>query len=171
MKTFAIKVLISALKMFDNAIVSRINSAWVKRVVTLMMKRLTLFGEALVDGDPNNKEQIEKIARETLVSPEFQDLQRQLTIELAAKIPNQKLATVLVSTENLRMQFFAVLGDDDSANAAQIKELFESYLKSEDFDVMAITFAELLAEKYAKNEMAREFIVSIVTSLVNSDDN
>ena len=144
MKSFAIKVLISALKMFDNAIVSKINSEWVKRIVVLSMKRLTLFGEALVDSDPNNKEQIEKIARETLVSPEFRDLQKQL---------------------------FAVLGDDNTANAEQIKGLFESYLKSEEFDTLAIGFAELLAEKYAKNEMAREFIVNIVQSLVDSDDN
>lgn len=170
MKSFTIKVLISALKMFDNAIVSKISSEWVKRIVVLSMKRLTLFGEALVDSDPNNKEQIEKIARETLVSPEFRDLQKQLTAEIVSKIPNPKVAALLIATENLREQFFAVLGDDNNANADQIKDLFESYLKSEEFDTLAIGFAELLAEKYAKNEMAREFIVNIVQSLVDSDD-
>lgn len=171
MKKFAIKILVSALNLFSGTIVSLIPSEWVKRVAELSIVRLKLFGEALVDADPNDKDQIEKIARETLVSPEFQNLERQLTLEVVSKIPNVKLGNVLLGTENLRLQFFAVLGDDNKDNGVQIKELFESFLKSEEFDTMAITFAELLADKYAKNDLTRQFIINLVTSLVNSDDN
>lgn len=170
MKNFVIKILTGALDLFSDIIVTRIPSEWVKQLVSMTTKRLLLFGEALTDSDPNNKEQVERIAKETLLSPEFQELEKQLTLNLIEKIPNPKLGKVILDTDALRLQLFATLGDNDPNNAEQLKATFEAFLKSEEFDSMAITFAELLAEKYAKNPATQQFIVGLVTSLVNSDD-
>jgi hypothetical protein len=171
MKKFAIKVLLAALNLFSNSIVSAIGSEWVKRSVALTIKRLTLFGEALTDADPNDKVQIERIARETLLSPEFQDLEKEVTAELAAKIPNEHLANLLIQSDALRLQLFAAIGDDNTDNGEQLKAIFEGFIKTEEFDSIVIGLAQLLADKYSKNEVAKQFIVSLVTSLVNSDDN
>lgn len=171
MKNFAIKILLKALALFSDIIVSRINSEWVKRATELAIKRLSLFGEALVDSDPDDKAQIEKIARETLLSPEFQDLERQVTLDLASKIDDVRLANFLVQSDNLRLNFFSILGDDNPNNKEQIKDLFESFVKTEEFDTIVIGLADLLADKYAKNPATKEFIVALITSLVNSDDN
>lgn len=170
MKKWIIKVLVRALDIFTDLIVAKLNSEWVKKSVSLTIKRLSLFGEALTDADPNDKAQIEKIARETLVSPEFQDLERQITADLAAKIQNPQLAAMLTQSDNLRLQLFAVLGDNVVQNGEQVKIVFEDFLKSEEFDTIAIGLAQLLADKYAKNETMKQFIVSLITSLVNSDD-
>lgn len=170
MKKFVIKLLLEGLSLFESIIVNKFPSEWVKKISKLAVARFKLFGEALIDSDPNDKEQLERIARETLASPEFIALEGFITTELAAKIPNEKLAQVLISTEKLRLNFLSVISDDDTDNAKQLKELFDSYLHSEDFDTVAITLTELLAEKYAKNAVVREFLVNLVTTLVNSDD-
>lgn len=171
MKKFVINVLIKALELFTDVIVSRINSEWVKKSVQLTIKRLSLFGEALVDNDPNDKEQIELIARQTLLSSEFQDLEKQVTADIAAKIEDARIASFLLETDKLRLQLFSVIGDNDPKNGEQIKELFESFIKTEEFDTIVINLTELLVEKYSKNEATNKFIVSLVTGLVNSDDN
>lgn len=171
MKKFIIKALLTGLSLFENMIVNKFPSEWVKKISKLGISRFRLFGEALIDADPNDKAQLEKIAKETLGSPEFADLEGFITREIADKIPNEKLAQILLSTEQLRLNFFTILSDDDKDNGKQIKALFESFLHSEEFDTVAITLAELLAEKYAKNEAVRQFLVDLVTELVNSDDN
>ena len=170
MKKFAIKILINALDLFDDIILSKLSPQWVKDVATVTLNRLKLFGAALTDSDPNNKAQIERIARQTLLSSEFKNLERNLTLQLVEKMDNPKLGKVILDTDALRMQMLSALGDDDLNNAEQLKKVLESFLKSEDFDSIAITFAELLAEKYAKNETMRLFIINLVESLVNSDD-
>lgn len=170
MKKFIIKSLIAALGLFENIVVSKFPSEWVKKISRLVVSRLKLFGEALVDVDPNDKDQLEKIAKETLGSVEFAELEGFITQELVEKIPNEKLGQILLSTEQLRLNFFRIVSDEDKDNGKQIKELFESFLHSEEFDSIAIQLTELLAEKYAKNQDVRLFLVGLVTSLVNSDD-
>lgn len=170
MRKFIIRALLSGLDLFESVIINKFPSEWVKRISKLAVSRFKLFGEALVDSDPNDKEQLEKIAKETIGSHEFAELEKFAVSELAAKIPNAKLAEVLLSTESLRLNFYLLLTDDNKNNSEQIKELFESFLRSEDFDNIAITLTELLAEKYAKNPTVKEFLVGLVTTLVNSDD-
>lgn len=171
MNKFVVKVLVAALDMFNTLVVSKIANESIKKSVELLIKRLRLFGEALTDANPDDKAQIEQIAKSTLLSPEFQELERQITADIAAKIKNEKLAQMLIQSDALRLRLFAVLGDNETNNADQIKKLFEDYLKSEEFDSMAISIAELLAEKYAKSDVMKQFFISLVTSLVNSDDN
>lgn len=103
------------------------------------------------------KNNLKKIAKETIGSHEFAELEKFAVSELAAKIPNAKLAEVLLSTESLRLNFYLLLTDDNKNNSEQIKELFESFLRSEDFDNIAITLTELLAEKYAKILQLKNF--------------
>ena len=171
MKKFIIKSLLAGLNLFESFIINKFPSEWVKKISKLAVVRFRLFGEALIDADPNDKDQLEKIARETLASTEFADLEGFITREIADRIPNDKLAQVLLQTESLRLNFFLILGDEDKDNAKQIKDLFESFLHSEEFDTVAITLTSLLAEKYAgKNPAVKEFLVALVTSLVNSDD-
>ena len=170
MKNFVIKILLKALALFTDLIVNRLNSLWVKRATELAIKRLMLFGEALVDADPNDKDQIEKIARETLMSLEFQQLEKQITLDIASKIEDVRIANFLIQSDALRLNLFAVLGDDDPNNKEQIKDLFASFVKTEEFDNIVIGLADLLADKYAKNPATKEFVMSLVTSLVNSDD-
>lgn len=170
MKNFAIKILISALKLFSDVIVSRINSEWVKKSVELAIKRLTLFGEALVDNNPDDKAQVEAIAKQTLMSPEFQAVEKELTVMLANKISNKAFADLLIHTDELRLKLFASLGDDVIQDGEQVKEIVESFVKTEEFDTIVISFAELLADKYAKNDTMKQFIITLITSLVNSDD-
>lgn len=171
MKKWAIKLLLGALNIFTDIVMSKINVEWVKKSVGLTIKRLALFGEALTDADPNDKAQIEQIAKQTLLSPEFQELERSVVVELVSKIENQKLANMLLQTNDLRLQLFAVLGDDNKQNSEQLKAVLETFVKTEEFDSIVIGLAELLADKYAKNETMRLFIISLVESLVNSDDN
>lgn len=171
MKKFIIKSLLAGLTLFETFIINKFPSEWVKKISKLAVARFKLFGEALVDADPNDKDQLEKIARETLGSSEFADLEGFITREIANKIPNDQLAQVLLQTESLRLNFFLILSDEDKDNKKQIKELFESFLRSEEFDSIAITLVTLLADKYAgKNPAIKEFLVALVTSLVNSDD-
>ncbi len=170
MKNFVIKILLKALALFTDLIVNRLNSLWVKRATELAIKRLMLFGEALVDADPNDKDQIEKIARETLMSLEFQQLEKQITLDIASKIEDVRIANFLIQSDALRLNLFAVLGDDDPNNKEQVKDLFASFVKTEEFDNIVIGLADLLADKYAKNSATKEFMISLVTSLVNSDD-
>ena len=170
MKNFVIKILLKALALFTDLIVNRLNSLWVKRATELAIKRLMLFGEALVDADPNDKDQIEKIARETLMSPEFQQLEKQITLDIASKIEDARIANFLIQSDALRLNLFTVLGDDDPNNKEQVKDLFASFVKTEEFDNIVIGLADLLADKYAKNPATKEFMISLVTSLVNSDD-
>lgn len=171
MKKFAIKILVQAIDLFDDMIIARLSPEWVKNLAALTIKRIKMFGIALSDSDPNNKAQIEKIARETLLSREFQDLEKALTARLVEKISNPKIGKVILDTDALRLQMLAAFGDDNMNNGEQLKAVLEGFVKSEDFDSMAITFAELLADKYAKNETMKLFIINLVTSLVNSDDN
>lgn len=171
MKKFVIKVLVNGLALFSDLIVSHIPVEWVKKTVNLTIKRLKLFGEALVDADPNDREQLELIAKQTLMSPEFQELEKHLTLELVSKIPNEKLGQVLLQTDTLRLNFFSIIGDENNDNKEQVKEMFEQFVKSEEFDSMVINLTEVLADKYSKNEAAKQFIIAMVTSLVNSDDN
>lgn len=170
MKSFVIKILLKALNLFTDVIVSRINSEWVKKATELTIKRLSLFGEALVDSDPNDKEQVERIAKQTLLSEEFQNLEKAVTLEIASKIDNPILANMLIQSDDLRLKIFATLGDDVNSNKDQIKDVFEAFVKTEEFDTIVIGLTELLANKYAKNEATKEFMISLVTSLVNSDD-
>lgn len=170
MKNFVIRILLKTLTLFTDLIVNRLNSLWVKRATELAIKRLMLFGEALVDADPNDKDQIEKIARETLMSPEFQQFEKQITLDIASKIDDARIANLLIQSDALRLNLFNVLGDDDPNNKEQIKDLFASFVKTEEFDNIVIGLADLLADKYAKNPATKEFVMSLVTSLVNSDD-
>ena len=170
-KNIAIKILIGALNLFAKSIINQLPSEWSKKVATLSVSRLKLFGEALTDANPNDKEQIEVITRETLLSPEFQDLETTLTQDLADKITNKAFANLLIGTDKLRLQFFGVLGDGNTDNSAQINELFNGYVKTEEFDSLAIEMATLLADKYAKNELVKQFLIDAITELVNSDDN
>lgn len=170
MRKFIIKALLSGLNLFESVIINKFPSEWVKRISKLTVSRFKLFGEALIDSDPNDKEQLEKIAKETIGSTEFAELEKFAVSELATKIPNAKLAEVLLSTESLRLNFYLLLTDEDTNNNEQIKQLFEDFLHSEDFDKIAITLTELLADKYAKNPTVKEFLISLVTTLVNSDD-
>ncbi len=171
MKNFAIKILLNALALFSEIVISRINVEWVKKTLDLTIKRLKLFGEALTDNDPNDKDQIELIAKQTLMSEEFQALEKHITLEIVKQIPNEKLGNLLLQTDDLRLRFFALLGDENPENKEQIKDMFEQFIKSEEFDTVVINLTELLVEKYAKNEAAKQFIIAMVTSLVNSDDN
>jgi len=171
MKKFAIKVLLNGLALFSELVIARINVEWVRKTLELTVKRLKLFGEALTDSDPNDKDQIELIAKQTLMSEEFQALEKHITNEIASQIPNEKLANVLLQTDDLRLKFFALLGDENTDNKEQIKVMFEEFVKSEEFDTVVINLTEVLVDKYAKNEAAKQFIIAMVTSLVNSDDN
>lgn len=171
MKKLVIKILNAGLNMFESVIVSHLSSESVKQFVKLLFERLGLFGDALVDADPNNKAQIEKIAKETLISPLFQQMETSIAGELAAKIPNEKLREVLMTTDKLRLQFLGTLGDNDPNNQEQIKQLFDDFLKSEEFDTIVLTLTKLLTDKYSKNETVSQVILGIVTELVNSDDN
>lgn len=170
MKNLILNVVIKALEFFSSFITDKVDSKSLKRSIELLVKRVVLLGRALTDADPDDKAQIEVIVRQTLLSPEFVELEKQVTTDLVAKIENEKLATLLSETDDLRLKLFAALGDDDTQNGEQIKLLLEDFLKSEQFDTVAISMAELLAEKYAKNPLAKEFFISLVKSLVNSDD-
>lgn len=169
-KNFAIKVLLGALNIFSKMVIARLPSEWSKKLATLSVVRLSMFGEALTDANPDDKAQIEQITRETLLSKEFQELETEFTKELASKIPNQAIADVLLTTNKLRLDFFAALGDNNDANQEQINVLFADFVKSEDFDTIAISMTTLLADKYAKNDIVHDFIIATVTELVNSDD-
>lgn len=170
-KNFAIKVLLGALNIFSKMVIAKLPSEWSKKLATLSVTRLELFGIALTDANPDDKTQIEQITRETLLSKEFQDLETVFTQELASKIPNPAIANVLITTNQLRLDFFAALGDGNPENQAQINQLFANFVKSEEFDTIAINMTTLLADKYAKSELVHQFIVATVTELVNSDDN
>jgi len=170
MKKFIINALITGLQLFESLVVDKLSSQWVRLSAKLSISRLKLFGEALVDSDPNDKAQIEKIAKETLVSAEFSQLHSALTNELASKVKNEQLVKLLVLTESLRMHVLAVLVDDNKDNSAQLKAALEDFMRSEEFDALAISFAELLTDKYAKDPVIKRYLVALVTTLVNSDD-
>jgi len=171
MKKFVIKALVAGLTLFDSFIINRLTSEWVKKLAKLATSRLKLFADALIDSNENDKEQLEQIAKETLISTEFVDLNALLTKQLADSIENQHLVKMILFTETLRLKLLALLVDEDKNNKAQVKQLLEEFVKSEDFDSIAISLAELVTDKYAKDPLVKQYLVSLVTTLVNSDDN
>jgi hypothetical protein len=165
------KLLTGAISLFEKVIVPRIKVEWFSKLVTLLAGRLKAVTEALTDADLNNNAQLEQIAKETLLTPEFQSLQADLFKRAAEKI-NQPIVTQLFAgTETLRSQLFIAIGDDVTPDADQVKTLLADFVKTEQFDELVIALTTLLAEKYAKNEIIKNFIVMAIEDLVNSDDN
>jgi hypothetical protein len=166
-----IKITVATLSLFERVIIPRISLDWFKSTVTLLTNRLKIIVAAFGDDNLDNNEQLEQIAKETLLTKEFQELQLMLFTKLVEKANNEAIAKLIIGTEQLRSELFIALGDDVKPDSLQLETALKSFVKSENFDELAIMFSKLLVEKYSKNEIVNNFIIAGIEELVNSDDN
>lgn len=166
-----IKITVATLSLFERVIIPRISLDWFKSTVVLLTNRLKMIVAAFGDDNLDNNEQLEQIAKETLLTKEFQELQLMLFTKLVEKANNEAITKLILGTEQLRSELFIALGDDVKPDSLQLENALKSFVKSENFDELAIMFSKLLVEKYSKNEVVNNFIIAGIEELVNSDDN
>lgn len=166
-----IKITVATLSLFERVIIPRISLDWFKSTVVLLTNRLKIIVAAFGDDNLDNNEQLEQIAKETLLTKEFQELQLMLFTKLVEKANNEAITKLILGTEQLRSELFIALGDNVKPDSLQLEDALKSFVKSENFDELAIMFSKLLVEKYSKNEVVNNFIIAGIEELVNSDDN
>ena len=142
-----IKITVATLSLFERVIIPRISLDWFKSTVVLLTNRLKMIVAAFGDDNLDNNEQLEQIAKETLLTKEFQELQLMLFTKLVEKANNEAITKLILGTEQLRSELFIALGDDVKPDSLQLENALKSFVKSENFDELAIMFSKLLVEK------------------------
>ena len=124
-----IKITVATLSLFERVIIPRISLDWFKSVVVLLTNRLKMIVAAFGDDNLDNNEQLEQIAKETLLTKEFQELQLMLFTKLVEKANNEAITKLILGTEQLRSELFIALGDDVKPDSLQLENAFTAFKK------------------------------------------
>lgn len=170
-KKFVSRLVLAALATVDSFFISKIKNAVVQEGLRRLVAPLRAVTVALADDNPRNEEQVLEIFKKFANQDVPEYAQGQIEAALN-KVDDANVRQVLATLSTPVIQMLRVTTDGDPNNKAQLKALFDEFVKSPATQDVAVQHIVLpLVAAKIKDPALREWLLSILVDLLDEDGN